>query len=182
MMTAQGASDRRSPFDDKLAVRPVPGRLAEIDWGLGPRRVNPDPAKAGGLICGPSIVLGREVGEQMIRPWSEIREFYAKLNSSGLSIGAMQRLVDQIEGSQYANGIHGWTSMHDLAITQSPTWTFRHVQPYLRISPKFNGTLEFRYFDTPVAARQWSRIVDENLAFARLEKFFDQLNWFGRIE
>src|SRR5215467_14819886 len=90
----------------------------------------------------------------MIRPWSEIRSFYGQL---GAPLQVMLRLVEQIEGSRYANGIHGETSVCDLRITQSPKSAYPYG-PYLRISPQADGLLEFRYFDTYVRNRQWSRI------------------------
>jgi hypothetical protein len=89
----------------------------------------------------------------------------------------MLRLVEQIEASRYARGIYAVTSMHDLCITQQPSGGYLDG-PYLRISPLFDGSIEFRYFDTHVRQRQWHRIVKENDAFARLERFFDQLHWF----
>ena len=71
--------------------------------------------------------------------------------------------------------------MYVLAITQSKEWIYPNIEPYLRIAPQYNGRLEFRYIDTHIAARQWVRVIDEGHAFARLERFFDELRWFDRI-
>ena len=92
----------------------------------------------------------------------------------------MVALVEQIEASHYAKGLHGWTSMHDLCIAQTPGSP--QSGPYLRIAPRFDGKIEFRYIDTYRAERQWHRIVNEDEAFSRLERFFDQLHWFGPTE
>jgi hypothetical protein len=85
----------------------------------------------------------------------------------------MLRLVEQVEASQYARALYAWTSMHDLCIVQNDG-------PYLRISPLFEGTIEFRYIDTPVFEKQWRRLVREDDAFQRLESFIDQLHWVVR--
>jgi len=91
----------------------------------------------------------------------------------------MVRLVQQIEASKYATGIHGETSQCDLCITQLPTTAYPDG-PHLRISPRTDGVIEFRYLDTNVRQKQWHRTVKDDEAFARLERFFDQLRWFPR--
>jgi hypothetical protein len=91
----------------------------------------------------------------------------------------MLRLVEQIKGSTYARALHAWTSMHELCIVQVPC-TYPCDGPYLRISPRVDGTIEFRYIDTPFASKQWHRVVKEEDAFRRLERFLDQLHWVGR--
>ena len=114
----------------------------------------------------------------MIRPWSEIRSYYEQL---GAPLQGMLRLVEQIEGSRYANGIYGETSVCDLRITQLPQSAYRDG-PYLRISPQADGMLEFRYIDTYVRNGQWFRRIKQDEGFSRLERFFDQLRWFPRLD
>jgi hypothetical protein len=63
----------------------------------------------------------------------------------------MLHLTEQIEASRYAAGIFGETSMHDLCIMQTSGAFWQGA--YLRISPRFDGTIEFRYIDTHVVAR-----------------------------
>jgi hypothetical protein len=92
----------------------------------------------------------------------------------------MVRLVEQIEASSYVTGVWAWTSVHDLCVAQMPVTHPFHAGSYLRISPMFDGNIEFRYLDTYFKSRQWQRIVPEAEAFLRLERFFEQLNWFGR--
>jgi len=113
----------------------------------------------------------------MIQPWNEIRDFYERLVAAGVPVHGMRRLVEQIEASRYVSGIYGETSMHDLCITQLPLSAYPDG-PHLRISPRFDGSIEFRYLDTYVRERQWHRIVKDHEAFARLQRFFDQLHWF----
>jgi hypothetical protein len=115
----------------------------------------------------------------MTRPWGQIEKFYRRLVSAGLNVRAMLRLVEQIEASQYARALHAWTSMHDLCIVQVPC-TFPDYLPFLRITPFFEGTIEFRYFDTLIEEKQWHRRVKEEDAFQRLERFIDQLHWVVR--
>jgi hypothetical protein len=114
----------------------------------------------------------------MIRPWKDIKAFYQGLVANGLPLQAMVRLVEQIEGSRYVRGVYGVTSMHDLCLTQLPS-SAPLDGPYLRISPRFDGTVEFRYLDTYTREKQWHRVVKEDDAFSRLLHFFDQLHWFG---
>jgi hypothetical protein len=116
---------------------------------------------------------------RMTKPWGEIERFYRWLVDGGLHVRGMLRLVEQIEASQYARALHAWTSMHDLCIVQVPC-SFPYDGPYLRISPLFDGTIEFRYIDTAVFEKQWRRFVREEDAFQRLERFIDQLHWVVR--
>jgi hypothetical protein len=111
----------------------------------------------------------------MARTWSEIKRHYLQLGLQG-----MVRLIEQIEASSYVTGVWAWTSMYDLCVAQMPVTDPLNVGSYLRISPLFNGNVEFRYLDTYAKDRQWHRVVAEREAFSRLERFFDQLNWFGR--
>ena len=115
----------------------------------------------------------------MTKPWADIADRYRWLAEGGMNIGAMLRLVEQIEASPYARGLHAWTSMHDLCIVQVPC-TYPYDGPFLRISPLFDGTIEFRYVDTPMFEKQWRRLVREGDAFERLERFIDQLHWVVR--
>lgn len=115
----------------------------------------------------------------MTKPWADIVSFYRWLVDGGLDVRGMLRLVQQIEASQYARALHAWTSMHDACIVQVPC-SHPYEGPYLRISPRFDGTIEFCFIDTPVFEKQWRRIVKEDDAFQRLERFIDQLHWVVR--
>ncbi len=117
----------------------------------------------------------------MIRPWDEIKRGYREVVDAGSNLGGMLRLVEQIEASQYARGLHAWTSMLDLCIVQVPC-TYPYDGPYLLVRPLSDGTMEFRYVDTHIASRQWHRVVKEEDAFRRLERFIDQLHWVVREE
>lgn len=114
----------------------------------------------------------------MIRPWNEIRDQYAALVRAGGSLRAMHELVRQIGSSRYKDGIFAWTSAYDLCIVQQPV-NHPYNGPYLRVSPVHDDQLEFRYVDTPFQEQQWCRVVAGPFAFARLERFFEQLDWFG---
>jgi hypothetical protein len=96
----------------------------------------------------------------MTQPWGSIRARYSQSVAGGLRLSAMVRLTEQIEGCKL-RALFGWTSMHDLCIVQTPV-SYPYDGPYLRISPLFNGTLEFRYIDTYVRERQWRRVVNED--------------------
>jgi hypothetical protein len=51
---------------------------------------------------------------------------------------------------------------------------------HLRASPQFDGTVEFRYIDTHIKSRQWSRTVPPEAVIGRFEAFLDQLHWIAR--
>lgn len=112
----------------------------------------------------------------MTRPWTEIQRTYEELTSNGLRLNEMVRLIAQIQQSRLHH-LFGWTSMHDLCIAQTKA-VYPYDGPFLRISPRFDGTLEFRYCDTPIKEAQWQRIVPEADAFNMLEHFADELLWF----
>jgi hypothetical protein len=113
------------------------------------------------------------------RSWSDIKTHYAR-SAEFVELRSMVQLIEQIEASPYANGVWAWTSMYDLCVAQMPTSDVHPGPAHLRISPLFNGNIDFRYIDTYVKEKQWHRMVPAAEAFSRLERFFDQLNWFGR--
>lgn len=71
----------------------------------------------------------------------------------------MLRLVEAVEASRYADGLHAWTSMYDLCIAQLPA-RYPHGWPFLRVAPLAGGRLAFRYIDTWRSEEQWHRVVD----------------------
>jgi hypothetical protein len=89
----------------------------------------------------------------------------------------MVQLIREIGSSRYKEDLFAWTSEFDLCIVQTPV-TYPYDGPYLKISPFKDGQLEFRYIDTPMEAKQWRRVVAGADAFARLERFLEQLHWF----
>ncbi len=111
----------------------------------------------------------------MIRTWAEIRRHYAEPPTFDWTDG-MLALIDHISGSHLASGLFAWTSMHDLCIAQVPA-KYPYIGPYLRISPVKDGRLEFRYNDTEVRKKQWSREVEAADAVRRFNLFISQLNW-----
>ena len=110
----------------------------------------------------------------MTRPWDQIRDHYSK----DARVAVMFELVTSIGNSRYAQGLHAWTSMYDLCVVQTPV-EHPYRGPYLRISLRPGNQLEFRYVDTPTTEKQWTRTVDGGDGFGRLERFIEQLHWFG---
>ena len=115
----------------------------------------------------------------MIRPWGDIRRYYADLACRGPWLQSMKELVDQIEASPTLSQLYAWTSMHDLHVVQTPV-TYPDHGPCLIISPRADGSVDFRYVDTLFASKQWHRVVTGPEAFSRLQRFADQLHWFAR--
>jgi hypothetical protein len=134
---------------------------------------------------GTVIVAGRSTGSLEVianeflvhRPWSEISARYAE-DLPGLELRWMKDLVTHLEDSGKAASLYGFTSMFDLVISQTPP-SHPIMPPHLRISPHPDGTLEFRYIDTYRTHEQWQRTVPGSEGVGRLERFFDQLRWFG---
>ena len=114
----------------------------------------------------------------MIVSWPQIIQRYQERVKSGADLKAMLHLAEDIEHSHYHHGLFAWTSIDDLCVVQTRV-EYPYDGPYLRISPQFNRTIDFRSVDTFFRAKQWQQTVQEYDAFARLEKFFEQLNWFG---
>jgi hypothetical protein len=112
--------------------------------------------------------------------WDQIKGRYEDYVAAGARAQAMVQLVDEIARSRYAAGLTAWTSMTDLCIAKAPA-SPTDPGPYLKISPHFDGNISFEHFDTYIPSRRWRRKVPEAQAFARLERFFDQLHWFARV-
>ncbi len=117
-------------------------------------------------------------GHRMTRAWPDIQRAYEERVSHGLRLHAMVGLIEQIQQS-HLKSLFGWTSMHDLCIVQTEA-EYPYDGPFLRISPRSDGSVEFRYCDTFVKHLQWRRVVPEADAFDRLMRFADELHWFPR--
>jgi hypothetical protein len=114
--------------------------------------------------------------KRMTRAWPDILRTYEEFVSHGLRLQAMINLIAQIQQS-HLKSLFGWTSMHDLCIAQTEA-EYPYDGPFLRISPRFDGSLEFRYCDRPLTEWQWHRVVPEADAFDRFVRFADELHWF----
>lgn len=90
----------------------------------------------------------------------------------------MKALVEHLDESGKSAHLFGFTSMFDLIISQSPP-THPQPFPHLRISPKVDGSMEFRYVESLRPEDQWHRTVPGTDGILRLEGFFEQLRWFG---
>jgi len=121
------------------------------------------------------------------RPWPDITRDYREIEK-GVSpekrasnepfwnaYSAVGDLAAHIAEGPVSSSLFGWKSMHDLGIQQMDVNTFS--TSHLRVSPQLDGTVEFRYVDTHIQSRQWSRTVPSEGVIARFEKFLDQLHW-----
>jgi hypothetical protein len=104
------------------------------------------------------------------RPQSPDAQFYE-------AFGAVQNLIGYISAGPLAESLFGWTSMFDLCIQQVNVEPFSG--PFLKVSPQDDGTVEFRYCDTAIASRQWSRVAPAEGVVARFEAFLAQLRWIA---
>lgn len=123
--------------------------------------------------------------EQMNDSWTNIQKRFRKLRegeSTGgwaEALGGVEQLAEHIGAGPVGGSLFGWTSMHDLCIQQ--TNMTPHSGPFLRVRPLTTGMVEFRYHDTAVADRQWSRQVPATGVIARFEAFLGQLGWVRGI-
>jgi hypothetical protein len=111
--------------------------------------------------------------------WPDVVARYESYRSEEASLIAMLQLVKRIAKSDLAAGLHPWTSMFDLFLTQAPV-SYPYEGPRLKISPTHQGQIEFRYIDTTDDSQQWHRTVAASEVVQRLLKFLDQLRWFPR--
>ena len=111
--------------------------------------------------------------------WDDIRDRFMNLESDEPWAAAILAIVARIETSPLAEGLYPWTAMFDLLIsqTQAPPEDGGYPVPHLRISPKPEQKIEFRYVDTWDSSRQWVREVDASYAVERFDKFIEQLGW-----
>lgn len=120
---------------------------------------------------------------QLLRthPWQEVvarfREAETALPPGDFStaLGSVAKLAAVIADGPLSAALFGWTSMFDLCIQQTDAVPL--TGPYLRVSPLPSGSVEFRYFDTAVQARQWHREVPPDAVTARFRSFLEQLRW-----
>lgn len=124
------------------------------------------------------------------RPWTEIVNAYREIEESvspkkrtshelfWKAHSAVGDLASHIAQGPLGLALFGWKSMHDLGIQQTNVDTF--TTSHLRVSPQDDGTVEFRYVDTNIKSRQWSRTVPHDGVIGRFEAFLDQLHWIAR--
>jgi hypothetical protein len=113
------------------------------------------------------------------KPWPQNVARYEMYSGPDASVAGMLALTRFIADSRLATGLYAWTSMFDLCITQTPV-THPYDGPFLRVSPQFNGKIEFRFIDTHQKELQWHRVVDAGDAIPRMVSFLDQLRWFTK--
>jgi hypothetical protein len=110
--------------------------------------------------------------------WPGVVQYFEGLSLREATLKPLARLAQQISASKFADALHAWTSAHDLCLAPAQTDPSA-PSPYLLLRMVSDAAIEFRYVDTAVGSRQWSRVESADLAFGRLLIFFDQLNWFA---
>jgi hypothetical protein len=113
----------------------------------------------------------------MNQPWSKIISRYEEYGGGDTAIHAMLALSKYIASGSLAAGLHAWTSMFDLCITQTEV-EYPYDGPYLKVSPLRDGRVEFRYVDTQVEEQRWNQTVAAVDTVPRLLIFLAQLRWF----
>ena len=113
----------------------------------------------------------------MIKSWVCIEKYFSELAQEHDKFLSMLELVQKINESEYVSGLYAWTSIYDLCVVQTKV-SYPNYEPYLRISPIFDGSIEFSYIDTHNKEKQWSRTTSGSDAFQWLISFVNQLHWF----
>jgi hypothetical protein len=119
----------------------------------------------------------------MTTTWADIVQYFRELPARhdqspfGAAIRGLDELAAHISGGRLDVALFGWTSVNDLCIQQVDVPPYS--VPYLRISPQQDGMIEFRYLDTAISDRQWSRRVPPEGVVGRLDAFLVQLSWIA---
>jgi hypothetical protein len=118
----------------------------------------------------------------MVQDWNSLATRFEQAAKDG---GEAQAALEGVAGvARYINAgplsrvLFGWASMADLCVQQTSAAPYSVA--FLRLSPKPDGTVEFRYEDTRKSDRQWHRVVPADASVPRLEAFLDQLRWIAR--
>lgn len=110
------------------------------------------------------------------KTWDEVIEYYKQLNESPKwDIQPMIDFVEQIAESKYAQGLYPIISKYSLIIGQTP-----EVDPYRSVLEVefFDGRFYFVYVDSGIETHLWKRDCSSREAFALLDEFIHQLDWF----
>lgn len=117
----------------------------------------------------------------MMKPWpllvDHIRNVRKRSEDEQFSSALLgiEQLADFIAQSLLRDVLFGWTSMADLCVQQTEHKPYSVA--YLRISAQSSGLIEFRYIDTAVELRQWTRTEPPERVVDRLRAFLNQLHW-----
>ena len=110
-------------------------------------------------------------GVPMTYSWSEIAAYYRRFGDP-----AIATLCEYIDARRIRTGVHGWQTMGKLGISQTPVWY--QDGPHLWVEPVGLDEVEFRYVDTNLPTRQWSRRDPSGGIIHRFKNTMRQLNWF----
>ncbi len=113
-------------------------------------------------------------GVPMTYSWSRLAEHFRSGDS--VSTQAIADLCFYIDARPIRSGVHGWQSMYELSIVQLPVWTPDGA--HLHIKPFSADAIEFRYIDTHLPTRQWSRRNPADHIVHRFTNTMRQLGWF----
>ena len=117
----------------------------------------------------------------MMKPWpllvDHIRNVRKRSEDEQFSSALLgiEQLADFIAQSLLRDVLFGWTSMADLCVQQTEHKPYSVA--YLRISAQSSGLIEFRYIDTAVELRQWTRTEPPERVVDRLRTYLSQLHW-----
>lgn len=117
----------------------------------------------------------------MAETWTHIQNRFQELRRGGhdanlrAALASVEQLAAHIAEGPLADALFGWSSMSDLCVQQTDAEPYSG--PFLSVSPQSDGMVEFRYHDTAIASRQWSRLVPTEGVIGRFEAFLDQLHW-----
>ena len=117
----------------------------------------------------------------MAETWNNIGNRFHELREScrdatrSAALASIEKLVAHIAKGPLASALYGWSSMSDLCVQQLDVQPFSG--PFLRVSPQADGAVEFRYHDTAIEDRQWTKRVPPEGVVGRFDAFLEQLHW-----
>jgi hypothetical protein len=101
---------------------------------------------------------------------------YESYNGESNAVHAVGSLASYIAGGPLANALFAWTSLFALCITQTLV-TYPYDGPHLRVEPRPDGQIEFRYIDTWEKDQQWVRVVKLEEVVPTMHSFLRRLKW-----
>ncbi len=114
------------------------------------------------------------------QPWSKVTKFYRDIAEKNPFFRPLADLAEQIETSKYATGLHPWTSMHTLCISQTAEADSDKEVLRISLDPR-DGVLVFDFQETGSTLSKyehWVRRCSPDEGFHRFERFMQLKKWF----
>jgi hypothetical protein len=123
--------------------------------------------------------LGSAYHPVKTRPWSQILDHYAPVETASESKWAMQDLVEKIASTHYAAGLYACTSMWTLILSQRPEFEWNRETLRIEYSSR-SDEFEFTFYEHP-NTKPWVTHCSGADGFRRFERCMTVKGWFAPI-